>query len=209
MSTRSIVTLIKRQAPDYSRTEILDFVNDVVQIMLRKPTSLTRMFDIGGTDPILTTVAGTKRYELSLGSVCFNYANAAYFVAGVYKDKKSTINASSYAYPNDAEMKEAFIQNATGAKAAIVTFVDDPGTGTYYVKAYAQPLDITSESQEMPVPVEWQLPCIMDGVMGLIEKAEHGRSERWETFYNSTLPDFWGATDITGNNLCLEVPECY
>jgi hypothetical protein len=209
MSTRSIVSLIKRQAPDYTRVEILDLVNDVVQIMLRKPTSLTRMFDESGTDPVLTTIAGTKKYELSLGSTCFNYLNGAFFVAGVYSGKISTINNSSYAYPNDSVMAEVYIQNATGAKAATVTFLNDPGTSTYYVKAYAQPLDLTSESMDMPVPVEWQLPCIMDGVIGLIEKAEHGKSDRWDVFYNNTLPDFWGATDITGNNITLEVPECY
>lgn len=209
MSTRSIVTLIKRQAPDWTRVEILDLVNDVVQIMLRKPTSLTRMFTTDGTDPILTTVAGTRRYELAASSTCFNYANGAFFVSDVYKSRNAKFANNVFAIPEDSYIPTTFIQNATGASAAIVTFVDDPGTSTFYVRAYAQPADITSETATMPIPVEWQMRAVVDGVIGMIERMEHGKSERWDTFISDILPEFWNSSDTTGNTLSYEIAEVY
>ena len=65
MRTESLVTYIKRLAPDWSRVDILEFINDIQTMVFGTRSELMRYIDpTTGHNPVLTTEDGVLEYIL-------------------------------------------------------------------------------------------------------------------------------------------------
>lgn len=72
------------------------------------------------------------------------------------------------------------------------TFHEDPGTTTdrYYVEAFYRPVQLTSESVPLSLDSNLWEGVLIDGVVGMIEDVENGRSDRLEKFRNVHVKKF-------------------
>lgn len=179
MLTSSLVTLVKKDFPDWSRTMILTFINEIQKIVFTKEaTKLMRMYDSStGKDPVLSTSDGTYLYNiytiLQTGEIEYN----AWRVTDIY--------SSNIEEPILTVEKFDAVSNGT----AKVLFTENPKTSTYYFRAYRFPIDIDSENVQLEVPSAYHITHIYEGICGLIEKYRSGRSDRWEKFESILLPD--------------------
>jgi len=171
MRTTALIKQIQRDAPKWSSEDIRELINEVQRIVYSNPVSQMRMYDTStGSDPILTTTAGT--YEYSIGtSNGFDYnASCVYIVYTSLTDVEGS-RVSTDIIP------------ATETDAAKVRFIDDdPGSSTYYVWAFRKPPEITSTSVQLTIPPDYHLTLVKKGVMGLIETSDSGTSRQWEDF---------------------------
>lgn len=175
MLTSSLVTLVKREFPDWSRPLILTLFDEVQKMVFtQNATRQMRMYDAStGKDPVLTTVSGTYEYEISTSN---GFDNNAWRVCVVYTD--------SIDEPVDVDFFDS--NNTYQAK---ILFKDDPGSTTYYIRAYRFCNSLISESVSLEVPASYHLTHIFEGVCGLIEKYRSGKSERWDIFEKMLLPE--------------------
>jgi hypothetical protein len=193
MLTSSLITLIKKDASDWSRDNIRELVNEVHRMCLtEKPVGHMRVYDsTTGKDPILTTIAGTYEYDLDISSIGFNVYTAT----------------TVYGSPETVDSPEdVIIFDATRGVDCKVVFKNDPGTSSYYVTAYRIPPEITSESIQLAIPENYHLSHIKEGVIGLIEQADSGRSERWQNFINKLLPSLQYNLNKSNKITASEVP---
>lgn len=187
MQTSSLVTLIRREAPDWSRVEIVDLINEVQRIMLHKPLESQRYIDPDtGKDPVLATTAETFEYELNAAN---GFDESISFVEKVYSYDTDEL---AYNYDDDIITNRCDVISypAIRGAAARVVFKSDPGTGSYYVVCYKAPSSILLESDVLEVPEHWHIRGVKAGVVGLIESAEHGNSNNWTKFEKEILPAF-------------------
>lgn len=175
MLTSAIVTLAQKQFPDWSEVMIVELLNELHKyIFTQVPVERMRMYSTTtGTDPILTTTAGTYEYTINTTNG-FDYN--AWRVVNVYQDEVEYVDVITY----DA------VNSATGAK---IVFREDPGTQDYYIKAYRFPTDINSISTQLEIPATYHLTHIFDGLVGIIEKFRSGRSEVWDLFIKIKAPE--------------------
>lgn len=175
MLTSAIVTLAQKQFPDWSSTMIVELLNELHKyIFTQVPVERMRMYSTTtGTDPILTTTAGTYEYTINTTNG-FDYNS--WRVVKVYQDETDYVDVITY----DA------VSSSTGAK---IVFREDPGTQDYYIKAYRFPTNITSVSSQLEIPATYHLTHIYDGLVGIIEKFRSGRSDTWEMFVKIKAPE--------------------
>lgn len=71
-------------------------------------------------------------------------------------------------------------------------FHEDPGTYTdrFFVEFYWGALELTSESIELSLDGDRFEEALIDGTVGLIEKVENGKSDRWDYFERFHKKDF-------------------
>lgn len=175
MLTSAIVSLVQKQYPDWSETMICEILNEIQRLVFTQNTTPhMRMYGTTGKDPILTTVAGTYEYNINTGS---GFTYNAWRVTDVY--------SSSIDYPKDVIKLDA--DPVTGC--ARVIFKEDPGTTSYYVKAYKLPPQITSTTIQLSIPHGYHFSHVFEGVCGVIEKFRSGKSERYDIFMKVLLPD--------------------
>jgi hypothetical protein len=178
MQTRALITLVKKQAPEWSPENIRELVNEVQNILLMKrPVGFMRMLDTTtGKDPVLTTVAGTYEYEISEAE---GFPADAGFVYEVHTGDP------------DTPVENVHVAQATNTDAATLTFDEDPGSTDYYVWCYKKPEQITAVTTELTVPMAYHMDTVFEGVVGLVEKMSSGVSDRWEKFEKVLCPKFW------------------
>lgn len=175
MLTSSLITLAKKEFPDWSRIQLLGMLNEIQRIVFtQNNTRQMRMYDsTTGKDPILTTVDGTYVYEINTTNG-FDYN--VWRVTSVYNDDiYDPIDVIKY--------------DATPSNSAIIVFNENPGNAEYYLRCFRQCSDLTSETTQMEIPHAYHLSHIWEGLCGLIEKYRSGKSDRFLYFMEKLLPD--------------------
>lgn len=188
MQTRSIVSLIKREASSWSRELIRSLISDVHYIMMAHPMQQNRIIDTStGKDPIFATTNGTYEYNGNTTDMANFPANTTAFL--IDKVYTGSLGESSY-----TEIDGIPIIGTYGTPGKW-RFKENPGTTTtttgYKARAYKTPTNITSEEIELEVPENWHLTGVYEGVMGWIEKTDNGKSARWNDFILKLCPKFW------------------
>lgn len=174
MQTSQIITLLKRTFNDWSREDILSLVDEVQKMVFsQRPTNEMRIVDTTtGKDPILSTVAGTYSYDLTEAN-------------GMPSD---FWRATSIYVLDPTEQTPALFFDGKSGVACKIVFKDDPGTGSYYVKGYRYPTELTAETIQLEVPEAYHMTYIFEGVAGIIEQLRTGRSDRYINFETKLLP---------------------
>lgn len=183
MLTSSLVALTQKQFPDFSEVLIIELLNELHRyVFTQVPTERMKMYSSTGTDPVLTTVAGTYEYTINTTA---GFSNNAWRVTNVYQDETDYVDVITY----DA------VGSSTGAT---VIFREDPGTQNYYLRCYRFPTEITSISKQLEIPSNYHLTHIFNGIVGLIERFRSGRSDTWDEFVKVLAPDMIAKM----NNVC-------
>lgn len=141
-----------------------------------------------GKDPVLTTVAGTYSYDITTTN---GFSDNAWRVSNVYIDDIS-------------ESEDVTLFDADSNNAAKVVFKEDPGSGTYYIRAYKFPPTIGSKSVNLSIPQAYHLTHVYEGICGFIEKFRSGKSERLDIFMGKLLPEL--VSKLSSNNTQFEYP---
>lgn len=174
MLTSALVTLAKKEFPDWSRVSIVSMLNEVQNMIFCQDTTVHMlMYSSVGADPILTTTSGTYEYQISTSN---GFSNNAWRVAVVYS---SDIN----------EPVDVIKRDAPQGGYATVIFKENPGTADYYIRAYRFPTQILSESTQLEIPSSYHITHVYEGLVGIIEKTRSGVSGRWDNFIKVLLPD--------------------
>jgi len=201
MQTNSLIALIKREAPDWTRAEILDLVADVQLIMLSKPLQRNRMIDTDtGLDPVLTTTSGTYSYYINTSNG-FDYD--ALFIESVYSTASPE---TSYNYDESIEIDGTDVYTFPGNRdnAAQVIFKDNP-SGDYYIRCYRKPDTVSTQYTNLMIPEWWHFKGVRVGVLGMIELVEHGTSKNWDQFEQKVLPQFHSEMNMSAGTLGWKV----
>jgi len=188
MQTRSLITLVKKQANDWSRENIREVLNEVQNYLcMQKPLNYFRMKDTTtGKDPILSTTSAAYEYDIGTTEL-FPYD--AWWVERVYKSEDDY--EDGYGKSADGSDSDYSVTRIPGddENVAKVIFNTAPN-GDYYVECYRKPTQITDESIQLTVPISYHLNTVYEGVVGWIEMSTSGRSDRWTKFETVLAPKF-------------------
>lgn len=218
MSTQSVVDEIKLKAPAWARdgsSAILQKMDQCQRFMFSKACLPTVYIDPStGKHPVLATTAGTFEYELPDVSKSLWDAAAQAYVSRTIKISKALEvyipngNIDEYSAlmldpmrPGSNSMVETrngriiiavTTVPATQASPAKVIFENDPGTyaDRYRVLELIEPLRLTEDTIPLMIEERWE-PDLIEGVLALIERADYGRSDRWNYFLNDACQRFW------------------
>jgi hypothetical protein len=184
MLTSQLVSFIKAEASDWSRSRILTLCNEIQNIIFTRTIAEFRYFDITtGKDPAFVTIPGTLIYQ-AINSIIPSITSTTniFLVEDVY-----TGNIDDETY------KSIDITNtlATVATPASFIFNKDPGVSNVRIECYSGPVQLSSESINLSIPSQWHFPIIYEGVMSIIERIENGKGDRYLNWYNTILPDFY------------------
>jgi len=174
MQTNSLITLIKKQFPDWSREMIREMLNEIQKVVFtQNATRHMRVLDAAtGKDPVITVSAGTTAFPVSTDT---GFPVNVWRVCEVYSDSIS-------------EPADVICYDASGDSPAKIVF-SDPVSGSYHVRAYRFPVELESESVQLEIPEAFHLSHVFEGVCGLIEKMRSGKSERFDVFMFKQVPE--------------------
>lgn len=177
MLTNSLISLIKKSATTWTVDNIRELLNEVHRICLTtKPVGQMRVFDIStGKDYLFTTTNNTFQYEITTTE---GFPYNAWRVTNIYTDVDDP-EGSAVDFVNTDALQDT---------ACTVLFKENPGTSQYYFTYYKKPVEISSTSIQLDIPPQYHLDIVKEGVHGLIELSDNGRSERWNNFMNILLP---------------------
>ena len=181
MKTSAFIDRIVREAPSWTRPNILLEINYALDIIFDRPLRMMRIKDTStGLDPVLTTVAGTFEYEINAAAI----GEDAMFVRRAY----TGLEEDPTCYDTDV-----YSSLETGANAKLL-FKEDPGGTEYHVEAYKFPTKVVSETfpTTLPFPDQFIIRYLYDLVAGNIESMSHGKSVRLDRFYAEKLPELHG-----------------
>lgn len=193
MNTRSLIDFVKRSAPSWNRSDILDFINDAQNEVFDEPVESMKYRDpINGGDAILTTVDGVVNYELSASS----FGADIQFIKNVYP-----LNYNDKYYYQSNYSNDIIIETKDGDQSskATVYFSENPGDNEYYVECYRQPNAIESETSVLEIPSGMVKLYFYHGVIGAIQMVEHGESNAYERFVNEGIPNIRYKLNMTGH----------
>ena len=180
MLTSELVAVIHQKYSDIQVPTILLHINEVHRFMLTKALPTRRIFDPAtGKDPQVTFIEGQYNYPVDVAN---GFPSDAILVERVYSSWDCGV--------------EVGLNEGTSMAAASI---DSYGlTGTFYVRAYKKPVNITSVAIELEIPERYHYTTLKDAVIAHIEKDEFGRSDLWYEFENVTVQKFWNEQNITG-----------
>jgi hypothetical protein len=187
--------------------------------------------------PYLETVAGTIEYELTNANlsqdIAINgYATSVRSVKDLFIRIDTPYNVDynrqfwreNFNYTNINPWYTKSLAHVTfqrgpaqfipkrGIQNAKVVFPEDPSTYTnrWFVECYLNPVELSSESIPLSVNSDQFFDVVLDGVVGLIEQAEHGKSERYDRFMQLGLKKFWSESNKGAENrpLKIQTHEC-
>lgn len=101
----------------------------------------------------------------------------------------------------------------TENEPAKIIFPEDPGTydDRYYVECYYNPITLTSVDVPLSIDGNMWDEALIDGIVGLIEKSQYGRSEKYDIFQNYHKKKFrsYGTSGISNrSSLVMSTREC-
>lgn len=159
MLTSELVAAVHRNYPDVQVPTILTHLNEVHRFMLTKAIPTRRIIDPAtGIDPQIELIEGQAVYTLDVAS---GFPEDAVLVERVY---------STWENPLKTGIREATVETA----AQVLSYGEK---GTYYVRAYKKPRNITGVHIEMEIPERYHYGTVKDAVEAHIEKDEFGRSD--------------------------------
>jgi len=177
MLTPSLITLIKKSATNWTTESIRELLNEVHRICLTtKPVGQMRVFDTStGNDYLFTTTNNQFQYEITTTN---GFPENAWRVTNIYTSKDDP-KGSSIDFINT---------DATQDEPCKILFKENPGLSEYYFEYFKKPREITSASIQLNVPPQYHIDVVKEGVLGLIELSDNGRSERWDRFMTFLVP---------------------
>lgn len=212
MSTQTVVDEIKLKAPAWSRdgsTAILQVLDRCQKTLFSKPCNPTIYIDpTTGQHPFLTTVDSQYAYELPDITMTLDdiprpirmaKAIELYTPNGELTEYTELMvdptRQASGIYSqvfSDRMVVRCTTLGATEATNAKIIFPFNPGatTNRYMYKALIEPLRLTEDTIPLMVEEIWE-PDLINGVLGWIEYADYGRSDRWAVFSNESCQRFW------------------
>jgi hypothetical protein len=194
MNTKQLVSLIKRNHSQWSRTDILEFIDNIQKTVFGVPVSIMRYRDITtGLDKVLETVSGTLEYELSVS----NFGADIQFIESVYPLDYDSTYYNKYS-ANDIS---ASVKNAIGTTNAKVLFSENPGDSSFYIKCYKRPTALLSEAIDLGIPENLIIPGLYKGVVGLLETTEHGESNAYDRFIKEYMVSMRAQMNDEGQTL--------
>lgn len=185
MLTRSLVTILKKDFPDWSRQMILEFLDELQRIIYTQNTvSFMRMYSsTTGEDPTVTITSGTEEYDIDTTN---GFDNDAWRVCEVYEEDI------------ESPLSNVLKLDATNDNSCKIV-VPQYTSGIYYLRAYRFPTSLTSESIQLELPASYHYDYMYDGVCGMIERARSGKSDRWDVFRFKRLPEL--VKKLSENNM--------
>jgi hypothetical protein len=178
MLTSELVSAIHRDYPDVQVPTILLHLNEVHRFMLTKAIPTRRIIDPStGKDPQVTFIEGQAVYPIDITN---GFPEDSILVERVY---------SRWDNPLKIGLREG---NATESTSVVAY----GKTGTYFVRAYKKPVNITGVNIEMEIPERYHHSTVKDAVVAHIEKDEFGRSDLWQEFIQKTVQMFWNEQSI-------------
>ena len=193
MKTESLVSYIKRLAPDWSRADILEFIDEIQTMVFGTRSEMMRYLDsTTGQNPVLTTEDGVLEYTLDTSL----FGADIQFVEHVY-DKATSTTCYGKTYDDTLQFRTT---KATPNSCAKVLFSKNPGVKNFEITCYRKPSPLLSESIQLEIPSEYHIPHVYKGVIGLIEMAEHGESNSYQRFLLELLPEMRGQMNWEGHN---------
>jgi len=175
-STSYNVSMIKNAVSEYSREQIREALNEFLQMVYAGSSIQSEAIDpTTGMPPYLTTVQGTRYYDL--GSDVRE--TIAIFTERPQRGYSSLRNRSypiEYYYGGIGYLQVAIrSQPATISSNATLTFVDDPGstTANYFHRYYKRYTPILTEDTQIPLPEEthWKM---REGVIAMLGAESYG-----------------------------------
>lgn len=175
MQTSTLITLLKKQFPDWSTQNLVDIVNEVHKICLTfKPVSQMRVLadnEYDG-DLQLTTTDGVVSYDIDTTN---GFSDDVWRITDVYE--------------NDINVREDVVcYDATEGVSAKVVFKDNPGIKNVNLRCYKKPTEILSQSVELQIPDNLVLKYFYIGVVAFIEMHTNGSFDNWLLFNDRLLP---------------------
>jgi len=161
-STSFNVSRIKNAVGNYSRQQILDTMDELLQIIYSENTMSSIVIDPAtGMPPYLITTAGTRHYTCPANC----RETSSIFVERPirqYSSSQSRAMYTEYIFRNARYYKVAITSTpALINTLATVTFIDDPGTTTdkYFHEYFRVYTALTDETIQIPLPeeVHWLL----------------------------------------------------
>ena len=168
--------MIKNAVSQYSREQIREALNEFLQMVYAGSSVQSEAIDpTTGMPPYLTTVQGTRHYDLGADV----RETIAVFTERPQRGYSSLRNRSyptDYYYRSVGYIKVAVrSQPATVNTNATLTFVDDPGSTTdnYFHQYYKRYTPILTEDTQIPLPEEthWKM---REGVIAMLGAEDYG-----------------------------------
>ena len=163
MTTTGLISYIQRKCPDWDRQTLLDLLNDIQNMVFMRPNHFMRVYDEStGKDPVLTTVSGTYKYELSETLPIANpFGHTIQLIDHVYQSSSES-DTLQYNRDGGSDLLDPKYDSfkATKTSAAKIIFHDDPGSTDYKVKCYRRPNQLTSERIQLEIPEEYHIEHI-------------------------------------------------
>lgn len=174
MRTNSLISLVQKQFPDWSRTLILEMLNELQKIIFtQNATRQMRVIDPAtGKDPKITVTSASLEYPVSTST---GFPADVWRVYEVYSE---TVD----------DPADVICFDATSGTPAKIVF-NEATNGDFYVRAYRFPTELATENVQLEIPEAYHLSHIFEGLCGLIEKMRSGRSERFDIFMFKQIPE--------------------
>jgi hypothetical protein len=208
MLASSVVTEITRLNEDWTRVQVLDVLNNVVQLLLKVEADANVYIDpTTGNLPWLATTAGTYRYDITPPSgVSFWKIQNIVTDLGNDPDFDVTINSWDREYQSLKFLarrynviptrKYADYENTVTPGVPYVVFIGgDPGSQTqnYRYLAYMAPPQVLSETVTVPIADRYRYTVVVPAVQAMIDGLDNGRYADACTYVESLKPKL--ATD--------------
>jgi hypothetical protein len=206
MLVSNIVNEIIRMNPDWTQTQVIGLINDIVIVATKKESTLNTYIDpTTGSLPYLSTTAGTFLYSITIPGVSIWKvseivvdADQTWYSGYGFTNWWMTTTGKSDRYGriiNFYDKKYVAVPtkrvDAVGTTIPTVTFLNDPGTETtkYQIMAFETPVIISAVSQSISMSDSLK-PNLVAAVQTLIDAEDNGRfSEAWDIINTKWLPD--------------------
>lgn len=214
MSCRSYITWLSRNVggTGFTRTELLEAVDNAQLRILGQDLRMMRVLP----DPYLTTVDQTYSYVASTsifdsiggtqGSLSgdirkvnriFTYEPVEYGLLADY-GRTRTDRPPVHASPESSDAIDIpfeSIESSGPGKAdakIILWHANNPGASTtkYMCECYKWPTSLTSEAQDITVPITYQRSLLFYGVLLELEQSEYGNVQYAQQMYDKWMLEF-------------------
>ena len=179
MTLAQMITRIKRSNGNYSRLQILNALNEMVEIVYEQEMEQVTKYDSStGMPPYIETTEG--QYEYDCPADCRR--TVAIFSKNsnnVYTSNTRQSPYQEYIYKGQSYTRIPVHSTDAGVDGTLakVTFQDDPGTTTdeYYHVYTLKHTELTFESQSIPIPANshWYLRI---GTLAMLAAEDYGET---------------------------------
>jgi len=187
MTTKSLVTFIKRHASNFTRPEILDFMDTVHEFVLKKPVYQSMKLDgtNEGLPPFIVTK--DKQHEYDCPADCWRTIRI------FARRLQRSFAARNYVTRNRKYYfsKETFTEidvrsfDATEDTVGKLIFHDNPGDSTeqFFHLYLKKPAVLLSENIQLDLAPQHHV-LFRNGVLALIRSEEYGDQKAWLGWIN-------------------------